>query len=202
MKKITYIFLLIMTPLLAQIAPNTITVLGEVSRKVEIKEYNAIVILSEIKSDNYQNLESISLNDISQKFQVKLQEIGIDFKDFKENIPYELFSISEKKKKVVYNYKTKSLKKIRAFTKIYMNGVNITNVEVKAKDLSVDEMVNLSNKAIENAKEFALKLAKKQHRKLGKIIGIVNVGGSSQSVDGYGSNAAQVYSVTVSFELL
>lgn len=201
-KKLTYIFFFLMTPLLAQVSPNTITVSGEVRRKVEIQEYNVIVILSEIKSGNYQKLEEKSIHEIIQKFCQKLDLIDVSFKDFKVNVPYELRSISEKKKTLVYNYSTSSIEKIRGLVKISLNGVTIASVDVVAKNLSVDEIVNLSNIAIENAQVLASKIAEIQGKKIGKITQILNLNKSTQSMSTYAPDESQVYSVTVSFELL
>ncbi|PCH77492.1 MAG: hypothetical protein COB98_03160 [Flavobacteriaceae bacterium] len=191
-----------MTPLLAQVSPNVITVQGEAIHKVEVKEYNAIIILTEIKVDSYQNLEAKTLGDVSLKFEKKLKKIGIDFKKFKPNISYELYNISVKKKTVVYNYKTTSITKIRALVKVSMNGLNVPSVTVEAKKLSLEEIVHLSNEAIGNAQILASGIAKMQHRKIGKIIQIVNSQLSDQTVNSYDPGKPQLYAVTVSFELL
>lgn len=101
----------------------------------------------------------------------------------------------------MYNYSCSSIEKIRALVKISLNGVNVASVNVKAKSLSVDETVNLSIKAIENAQVLASKIAKIQGRKIGKITQILNANGSAQSMSAYDPKESQVYSVTVSFKV-
>ncbi len=144
----------------------------------------------------------MSLERVKQTYSDKLMAIGIDFSEFKENFPIRFYmSYSEMNDVAYYSYVTTSGELIQKIIAQNMDGLTTVNVEIVAKEKTTEELVNLTDIAIENAKITALKLANKRHKKLGNILTIVDSNYKAQYLNIYKPNVPQKHSVTVTFEI-
>ncbi|MHA7944263.1 SIMPL domain-containing protein [Formosa sp. 3Alg 14/1] len=205
MKKIIYLMLLLITvPSMAQNSKNTITVIGETEKHVTDDSYTILIALQQVMVYEGQGeVEATSLDVVRENYIKKTEEAGIDFNKFKKNTHYEFaMSYSQNRETACYYLKTSDEAEVRKIVKLKSAGMSVVNVDVETKDLTSQELVALSTKAIANAKDKAEAMAKQLNKKVGEIVSINDTNSSEQYVQSYGTLPTQIHSVTVSFELL
>ncbi|REE24272.1 hypothetical protein DFQ09_10437 [Winogradskyella pacifica] len=204
MKKIIFLMALLFTvPLIAQEHKNTITVVGETETIVDDDSYIVLIGLQQVLVYEGQGeVEVTSLDEVKKNYIKKLEASGIEFSQFTRNTYYEFaMSYSQNRESEYYHFKTSNKEDVRKLSKLKSAGMSVVNTEVEAKKLTNQQLVDLSKKAIDNAKEKASALAKEMNKTIGEIISIVDQNSSTQYIQSYGTSTLQSYAVTVSFEL-
>jgi len=195
--------LLFTVPLIAQEHKNTITVVGETETIVDDDSYIVLIGLQQVLVYEGQGeVEVTSLDEVKKNYIKKLEASGIEFSQFTRNTYYEFaMSYSQNRESEYYHFKTSNKDDVRKLSKLKSAGMSVVNTEVEAKKLTNEELVDLSKKAIDNAKERANALAKEMNKTLGEIISIVDQNSSTRYIQSYGTSTLQSHAVTVSFEL-
>lgn len=190
-------------PSIAQEHVNTITVVGETEKEVEDSSYTILISLQQIMVYEGQGeVEVSSVEEVKKNYINKLNEIGIDFTRFDRNTYYEFAaSYSQNRETQYYFFKTSNKEDVRKIVNLKLAGISISDTVIEASKLSNEELVSLSNKAIDNAREKATLLAKKMNKTIGEITAIIDQNTSEQYVQNYGTSISQSHTVTVSFEL-
>ncbi|EPR74939.1 hypothetical protein ADIWIN_0026 [Winogradskyella psychrotolerans RS-3] len=204
MKKIIFLMALLFTvPLIAQEHKNTITVVGETETIVDDDSYIVLIGLQQVLVYEGQGeVEVTSLDEVKKNYIKKLEASGIEFSQFTRNTYYEFaMSYSQNRESEYYHFKTSNKEDVRKLSKLKSAGMSVVNTEVEAKKLTNEQLVDLSKKAIDNAKERANALAKEMNKTIGEIISIVDQNSSAQYIQSYGTSTLQSHAVTVSFEL-
>ena len=195
--------LLFAVPLIAQEHKNTITVVGETETIVDDDSYIVLIGLQQVLVYEGQGeVEVTSLDEVKKNYIKKLEASGIKFSQLTRNTYYEFaMSYSQNRESEYYHFKTSNKEDVRKLSKLKSAGMSVVNTEVEAKKLTNEELVDLSKKAIDNAKERANALAKEMNKTLGEIISIVDQNSSTRYIQSYGTSTLQSHAVTVSFEL-
>ena len=204
MKKLIYLVVLLFTiPLISQECNHSIVVIGETKKTVVDDSYNILISLQQIMVYEGQGeVEATSLDLVRKNYIKKLEEVGIDFSRFRRNTYYEFaMSYSQNRESESYYLKTSNQEEVRKIIRLKSAGMSISNIEVETKELTDKQLVELSVKAIDNAKDKAKAIAKKMNKTLGEIISISDQNTSGQYIQSYGASTMQPHSVTVSFEL-
>ncbi|WP_178984536.1 SIMPL domain-containing protein [Winogradskyella helgolandensis] len=204
MKKIIFLMALLFTvPLIAQDHKNTITVVGETETIVDDDSYIVLIALQQVLVYEGQGeVEVTALDEVKKNYIKKVEASGIDFNQFTRNTYYEFaMSYSQNRESEYYHFKTSNKEDVRKLSKLKSAGMSVVNTEVEAKKLTNEQLVDLSKKAIDNAKEKANALAKELNKSIGEIISIVDQNSSAQYIQSYGTSTSQSHAVTVSFEL-
>ncbi len=195
------LFVLITAPLIAQ-DMNTITVSGTANKQVSIDKYHISISLKEVIADGYQNLEPMSLAEVTDAYKTKLNSVGIDFGKFVQNDAFGMYaSYSETTDYGYYNYTTTVGEEVKKIIKNKTRGVTIYSVEILAKDKTNTELSTLANAAIEDAKITAQKIANGMGKKLGSIVKVTDSNGKAQYMDTYKPNLPQKHTVSVTFSI-
>ncbi|WP_438710047.1 SIMPL domain-containing protein [Aquimarina muelleri] len=204
MKKIIFIILACMSlsSAVSQENTKTLTIVGESKKKIEIGSYNLTVSLKEIVTDGYQQHEPKSLSQVKQIYTDKLKAIGVDFNNFHKNFAYQFYSSYSETNDVAYFYfNSTSQEEIKKIIDIKMNGLNIVQVEIIAKEKTNEQLADLTHIAIEDAKIKASKIANNLHKKLGDIIKVENTSTREQYIDMYKPEQDQKHYATVTFTI-
>lgn len=204
MKKIIcLIALLLALPSIAQERKNTIVVVGETEKVVVDDTYTIIIGLQQVLVyEGPTEIEATSLNEVTENFIKKLKNIGIDFNRFKRNNYYEFaMSFSQNRESAYYYLKSSDKEEVRKLIQLKSSGMSIVNTEMEATELTDKQLVELSIKAIADAKERATAIAKKMNKTVGEIVSISDQNTKMQIIQGYGISSTQPHSVTVAFEL-
>ena len=204
MKKLIYLIALFFTiPLISQEQSNTISVIGETEKTITDENYTVIIALQQIMVyDGQVEVEATSLEDVTRNYIKKLDEAGIDFSRFRRNNYYELvMSYGQNREAAYYYLKTTNKDEARKIINLKSSGVSVASSEVESKKLTDKELVALSVKAIENARQKAELIAKKLNKTIGEIVSISDQNTNAQYNQSYGTNKLQPHSVTVAFEL-
>ena len=191
-------------PSIAQDNKNTISVIGETEKQVLDDSYTILITLQQIMVYEGQGeVEATSLDVVKENYIKKTAEVGIDFNKFKRNTYYEFaMSYSRNRESACYYLKTSDKAEVRKIMLLKSAGMSITNIDIETKKLTEQELVELSAKAIANAKERAKAMAKKMNKTIGEIVSISDTNTSKQYVLDYGTSGTQTHTVSVSFELL
>ncbi len=168
MKKIIIGLLLCAAPIFGQQQNNTITVRGEASKKVEIKEYIVNLEIKDLVADGYQNIESKNRSEIIKEYKNKMKSIGIDFKEFKQNKLYGITALTYRTTSY-YTYATTSFEEVEKMFGQQMKGVTITWVEIFAKENTNTDLAALDKMAIQDAMNRAKITATGINKKIGAI---------------------------------
>ncbi len=203
MKKFIYLTILVISiPVFGQQVQKKITVIGEAEKTVVAHNYTITVALQQIMADGYQLMNPISLVEVHENYMKTLKDHGLDFSQFKRNLYYEFaYGYSEKRNTAYYQFSTVNKEDIATIKKLAVQGVSIMNIEITPKNLTIEELANLSNAAIEDAKLKAKALAKKMKKRVGPILEVVDNNAKTQSIDAYTLSNKQAHYVTVVFEL-
>ena len=195
--------LLFTVPLIAQEHKNTITVVGETETIVDDDSYIVLIALQQVLVYEGQGeVEVTSLDEVKKNYIKKLEASGIEFSQFTRNTYYEFaMSYSQNRASEYYHFKTSNKEDVRKLSKLKSAGMSVVNTEVEAKKLTNEQLVDLSIKAIDNAKEKANALAKELNKTIGEIVSIVDQNVSTQYIQSYGTSTSQIHVVSVSFEL-
>ncbi|MBG6133152.1 hypothetical protein IWQ47_004514 [Aquimarina sp. EL_43] len=200
MKKLILILLISTVPMFGQQQNNTISVIGECSKKVDIEKYIINVEFREVMADGYQNIESKSISQLKEDYKNKLNTIGVDFEKFKENVLYKITSTGYGAQ-AYYFYVTKSLDEVKKIHAQKMKGVTITWVDVIAKEKTNEEMMVLNKKAIQDARGKATRIAGSINKKVGSIQSIKDTNYKQQYYNVNKSQELQKHYITVTFVL-
>lgn len=205
MKKIIcLIALLVALPSIAQENKNTIVVVGETEKVVVDDSYTLVIALQQILVYEGQiEVEVTSLDMVKKNFIKKLEKVGIDFSRFKRNTYYE-FAMAYSQSKELSEYyflRTSDKEEFRKLIELKSAGMSISNTEIETAKLTDKQLVELSIKAIANAKEKAEAIAKKLNKNIGEIVRISDLNTNAQFIQGYGTTATQAHAVTVAYEL-
>lgn len=168
MKKLIIGLLLCTAPIFGQQQNNTITVRGEASKKVDIKEYIVNIEFKDLVVDGYQNIEAKSRSQIIEEYKNKIKEIGIDFKEFKQNKLYGITALTYRTTSY-YTYTTTSFGEVEKMFGQQMKGVTITWVEIFAKENTNTDLAALDKMAIQDAMNRAKITATSINKKIGAI---------------------------------
>ncbi|MDN3666416.1 SIMPL domain-containing protein [Algibacter miyuki] len=204
MKKfILFAALLFTLPFIAQEHKNTITVIGETKKTVQESGYTVLIGLQQvIYHGGQQEVEATSLADVTKNYADKLADLRIDFSRFRRNTYYELaMSYSQNRESAYYSFTTDDIEEVRKIIQLNLAGMTIVYNEVLAKELTNDQLVELSEAAIANAKLKAKAIAKKMNKTVGDIVNISDSNTNEQYIQNYGIITTQPYDVTVVFEL-
>ena len=204
MKKLILLIALVFTvPLIAQEHKNTITVIGETDNTINNQTYTILIALQQILVyEGQTEVEATSLKEVKKNYINKLGDTGIDFSRFRRNTYYEFaMSYGQNRESEYYYLKTSNEDDVRKIINLKLAGVSIANTEIEAIKLTNNQLVDLSKKAIDNAKIKAEALAKEMEKTIGDIVAISDQNTSAQYIQNYGTSTVQTYSVTVSFEL-
>jgi len=204
MKKLIFLMALIVTmPLIAQEQRNTITVVGETQAAIEDNSYTILISIQPIYVyEGQAEVEVASLAESKQNYINQLKTIGIDFSGFQRNTYYEFVtSYSSSRTSEYYYFKTSSKDEVRKITRLKSAGTSVANTEIEPNILSKEQLVNLSEKAIDNARKKAEALATKIDKTIGEVVAVVDQNTSEQYMQSYGTATSQTHIVTVSFEL-
>ena len=195
--------LLFTVPLIAQEHKSTITVVGETETIVDDDSYIVLIGLQQVLVYEGQGeVEVTSLDEVKKNYIKKLEASGIKFSQFTRNTYYEFaMAYSQSRESEYYHFKTSNKEDVRQLSKLKSAGMSVVNTEVEAKKLTNEQLVDLSKKAIDNAKEKANALAKELNKTIGEIISIVDQNSSAQYIQSYGTSTPQSHAVSVSFEL-
>ncbi|WP_024768911.1 SIMPL domain-containing protein [Aquimarina macrocephali] len=181
---------------------ETLTIVGEANKKIEVNNYYLTISLKQLVANGYQQLEPKSLSQVKQLYSDKLKTIGVDFSKFQKNVLYQLYaSYSEVNDISYYNYATTSEEEVIKITKQRMNGLTIMQVEAVAKEKNNTEWAALTLTAIEDAKVKAKKTADHLNKKLGDIIKIENSDSRTQYINMHKPGEIQKHLVKVTFTL-
>ncbi|NRS89843.1 hypothetical protein HNQ02_002777 [Flavobacterium sp. 7E] len=205
MKKIVcLIALLVALPSIAQENKSTIEVVGETEKVVGDDSYTLVIALQQILAYEGQlDVEATSLDVVKKNFIKELEKIGIDFSRFKRNSYYEFAMVYSQNKELseYYFLRTSDKDEFRKLTQLKSPGMSISNTEIEAAKLTDKQLIELSTKAIANAKEKAETIAKKLNKNIGEIVKISDLNTNAQFIHGYGTTAKQAHTVTVAYEL-
>lgn len=204
MKKIICLLGLLFTiPLISQECNHVISVVGQTPKTVQDDGYSILITLQQIMVYEGQGeVEATSLEQVRKNYIKKLEDAGIDFSRFRRNNSYEFaMSYSQNRKSESYYLKTSNQDEVRKIIRLKSAGMSISNIEVEAKELTKEQLVELSIKAIDNAKQKAATLAKKMNKKLGEIVSILDSNTSEQYLQSYGMPIKQFHNVTVAFKI-
>ncbi len=204
MKKLILIILLtVITPGISQENLQTITVLGEANKHLEVDRYFLTISLKQIVSNGGQQVESKSLLQVEQIYKDKLKDIGVDFSKFQKSVLGQLYmAYSEENEVSYYNYVSTSEEEILKILKQRMNGLAIRRILVDAKEKTNEEWASLTFLAIEDAKMKAQKTADLLNKKLGEIIKIESSETKMQYIaDTYRADEIQKHHVKVTFAI-
>ncbi|WP_299780700.1 SIMPL domain-containing protein [uncultured Formosa sp.] len=204
MRTIIYaLILFISLPTFAQDNKNTIVVMGEVEKEVLAESYTIIITLQDVTVYEGQGEMVVTpLDIVQQNFTKKLKDLGIDFNRFKRNTYYEFaMSYSQGKAAACYYLKTSDQVEVRKIIQLKSAGMSIANIDMEPVKFTDSQLVDLSIKAITNAKEKAQAIAEKMNKSIGEIVSISDPNTSLQYVQSYGTTTKQTHNVTVSFEL-
>ncbi|WP_158847783.1 SIMPL domain-containing protein [Algibacter sp. L1A34] len=204
MRKFIYLIVLFFTiPVISQESKNTIVVIGETKKTVLDDSYTILIALQQIMVYEGQGeVEATSLDLVRKNYINKLADSGIDFSRFRRNTYYEFaMSYSQNRESESYYLKTTNKEEVRKIINLKSAGVSISNIEVETTDLTNKQLVDLSIKAIDNAKQKAKAIAKKLNKTIGDIVSISDQNTNAQYIQNYGASTSQAHSVSVSFEL-
>jgi len=205
MKTIIYAFIILFAlPSMSQNSKNTITVIGETEKHITEDSYTILISLQQVMVYEGQGeVEATSLEAVRENYFKKAKEAGIDYNSFIKNTYYEFaMSYSQNRESECYYLKTSNEDEVRKIIQLKSAGVSVVTIDATTKNLTDQEMVDLSVKAISNAKERAKAIAKTMNKSIGEIVNINDPNISEQYVRDYGTSTTQTHSVTVSFELL
>ncbi len=79
--------------------------------------------------------------------------------------------------------------------------MSVANTEIEPNKLSKEQLVNLSEKAIDNARKKAEALATKIDKTIGEVVAVVDQNTSAAVYAKLWDSTSQTHTVTVSFEL-
>lgn len=204
MKKFIFLMALLFTvPLIAQEHKNTITVIGETDTKVDDQSYTILIAIQQILVyEGQTEVEATSLEEVKKNYINKLADLGIDFSRFRRNTYYEFaMSYGQNRDSEYYYLKTSNKEDVRKIIKLKLAGTSIANADIEAVKITNNQLVELSKKAIDDAKEKAEALAKKLDKTIGDIVAIADQNTNMQYIQSYGTSTVQSHSVTVTFEL-
>lgn len=205
MKTIIYAFIILFAlPSMSQNSKNTITVIGETEKHITEDSYTILISLQQVMVYEGQGeVEATSLEAVRENYFKKAKEAGIDYNSFIKNTYYEFaMSYSQNRESECYYLKTSNEDEVRKIIQLKSAGVSVVTIDATTKNLTNQEMVDLSVKAIANAKVRAKAIAKTMNKSIGEIVNINDPNISEQYVRDYGTSTTQTHSVTVSFELL
>ena len=204
MKKIIYlIVLLFVITSHAQESKNTIVVIGESEKIVLDDNYTILIALQQIMVYEGQvEVEATSLEVVKKNYIKKIEDLGIDFSRFKRNTYYEFaMSYSQNRESEYYYLKTSDKEEVRRIMQIKSAGMSVANIDLETTKLTNKQLVDLSIKAIANAKEKAEAIATKLNKTIGEIVSISDQNTSTQYIQSYGTSTSQAHAVTVTYEL-
>ena len=204
MKKLIYIIALLLAIIAnSQEKENTITVIGETDKNLVDENYVVLIALQQVLVyEGSAEVEATSLKVVKQNVIKKLKDLDIDFNRFKRNTYYEFsMAYSQNRESAYYFLKTSDKEEVRKILNLKSAGMSIANIEVETTALTDQELVDLSVKAIANAKEKATAIAAKMNKSIGEIVSITDQNTNSQYLQSYGTTTLQPHSVTVTFEL-
>ncbi len=202
-KSIPIILLTVVTPGISQENIQTIAVLGEANKHLEVDRYFLTISLKQIVGNGSQQVESKSLLQVEQMYKDKLKAIGIDFSKFQKSVLGQLYmAYSEENEVSYYNYVSTSKEEILKILKQKIDGLAIRRIQVDAKEKTNEEWASLSFLAIEDAKMKAQKTADLLNKKLGEIIKIESFDSKTQYIDDmYRADEIQKHHVKVTFAI-
>jgi uncharacterized protein YggE len=204
MKRIIFLMVVLFAlPSIAQEHVNTITVTGETEKIVEESGYTILVALQQILVFEGQGeVEVSSVEDVKKNYIDKLNEVGIDFNQFYRNTYYEFAaSYSATRETQYYYFQTPNKEDVRKILNVKLAGISIADTVINGGKLTNEELASLTKKAIDDAREKAIIVAKKMNKTIGEITAIVDNNTDEQYVQNYGTSTLQSHAVTVSFEL-
>lgn len=204
MRKVIFLLaLLFAIPAISQENKNTIVVFGETEKTVVEDSYTVLIALQQVLVyDGQAEVEATSLNTVRENAIENFKEVGIDFKRFKRSTYYEFaMSYSQNRESAYYYLNTSNKEEVRKIIKLKSSGMSVVNIEVESKKLTGKELVDLSIKAITNAKQKAEDIAKKMNKTIGDVVSIADQNSNAQYVQSYGTSTSQIHGVTVTFEL-
>jgi len=205
MKKLIYLVALFFTiPLISQEKSNIIAVVGETEKEIIYQNYTVIIGLQQVMLyDGQSEVEATSLENATSNYKKKLEEIGIDFNRLKRNIYYEFsMSYGQNRETAYYYFRTADLDEIKKIINLKSTGASIVSSEIEPKELTDQELAELSLKAIENARQKANNIAKKLNKTIGDIVNITDLNTNAQYIQSNGTKSLQPHSLNVSFELI
>ncbi len=179
MKKLIIGLLLCAAPIFGQ-QNNTITVTGEASKKVEIKEYIINIEFKDLVADGYQNLESKKRSEIIEGYKNKIKHQGIDFNKFKRNKLYGITALTYRTTSY-YTYTTTSFEEVEKMFEQQMKGVTISWVEILAEKNTNTDLAALDKMALQDAMDRAKITAASINKKIGDIQKIETASNKSYS---------------------
>ncbi|WP_405369274.1 SIMPL domain-containing protein [Nonlabens sp. Asnod2-A12] len=204
MKKLLYIIALLLAIIAnSQEKENTITVIGETDKNLVDENYVVLIALQQVLVyEGSAEVEATSLKVVKQNVIKKLKDLDIDFNRFKRNTYYEFsMAYSQNRESAYYFLKTSNKEEVRKILNLKSAGMSIANIEVETTALTDQDLVDLSVKAIANARERATAIAGKMNKSIGEIVSITDQNTNSQYLQSYGTTTLQPHSVTVTFEL-
>ncbi len=193
-------FLLLTVGASAQQNNRYIQVLGNSTYQKNIQQYKVDIIMSL----DYANGMYSTLEEIKEDYFKKLEKIGISQLQLKED-RYKYALLGYSGQGTAYSLKTSSKEIFEKFLFLKQTGVQ---VHTRFIDYSLgQEVAEITNKAIENARQKAEKIAEKMHKKIGKILVVndsnnLNQINRNEALNYYDYTNEYYYSVTVRFELL
>ena len=193
-------FLLLTVGASAQQNNRYIQVLGNTTYQKNIQQYKVDIIMSL----DYANGMYSTLEEIKEHYFKKLEKIGISQSQLKED-SYKYALLGYSGQGTAYRLKTSSKEIFEKFLFLKQTGVQ---VHTRFIDYSLDQKVaEITNKAIENARQKVEKIAEKMHKKIGKILVVndsnnLNQINRNEALNYYDYINKYYYSVTVRFELL
>ncbi len=199
MKKLILILFIFATPLFAQQPTNTITVIGEaIQETIEIEKYNITIEIKEVLADGYTNLETISIPQLVNNYKSKLNNLGLNFNELKENTvynntnTYNIFS---------YTYSTSIVDNLKKVLSIKMQGIT-SWVTIIGKEKTNTYIAKLNAEAIQDAKNKANLIAQNINKKVGNILSIEDTNHKQQFyLITHKPDEKEKYYVKVSFSL-
>lgn len=175
MKKVLFLVLVLFAPLLiiAQQQPTLIKVRGHAVHIGSKPVFKAKISLS----GNYSSLpaEMLTLDKLEKQYKTALEAKGISWKNLIKD-PYEFGfeSMGFDKEGILYEYQTKSIKKMKNFLDVKSLGMQVLSY-VCIITIDEEAALTLSKKALDKAKERATTLAHAMGKQLGEIQEIIDL---------------------------
>ncbi|MDY7396559.1 SIMPL domain-containing protein [Aureibaculum sp. 2210JD6-5] len=199
-KFLALFFVMVSSFSFAQIDKPYIDSSGQVEYSREVEKYSATIVVSEdLAYSSYD--ENITFEKIKSDYFGKLKNSNVDITKLKEDeLAYT--AMGYRKKGMVYQFETTSQEKFIELLSVGFSGVNVNEKYVHYKDLSSQQVGELSSKAIADAKTRAEIIAKSAGKKIGGILSLNNY--KEESKRGFYSTrdlTDHIFSVSVRYEL-
>ncbi|MDY8135102.1 SIMPL domain-containing protein [Aquimarina sp. 2201CG5-10] len=199
MKQLIIICFMCINTIVAQ-QKSSITVIGESTKTIEIKNYKINIEFREIVADGYQNIKSQNLEELKKAYTNMLNDIGINFEKFEENPTYRITS-GQYTTTMYYFYVASSIEEAQKIVSQKMKGVTNTWIDIIAKEKTNSEIGALNKIAINDARDKAILIASNTNKKVGEILQIEDVNYKQQAYYPSKAQESAKYYIKVTFAL-